>query len=136
MGLTEQAIKVLLHCLGLVGMAGVYLVPARVWSVVVRRRIGPALAASSRAYVVTSIVLVPAVFAIFVGSETIPRVFACLWDMKCTANRAGGLINLAAFGASVLILEVAWALAKALWSRWNKFPPAERVVAPTLGIEK
>jgi hypothetical protein len=55
-----------------------------------------------------SIVLVPAAFAIFVASETLPRVFACLWEMKCTANRAGGLINLATFGASIVILEVAW----------------------------
>ena len=101
--------------LGLMGMAGVYLVPMRLWHVCVLRRIRLPLHKSWRVL----LVLAPAVLAVFVASRTMPRVFACLADGRCTATRAGGLLNLAIFGVSVALVELGWLLAAVLWSRWH-----------------
>jgi hypothetical protein len=118
LGLMEELTLLVLIGLALMGMAGVCLVPMRLWYVVVLRRAGYPLNKSRPAFLIALLVLVPAVLAMFAASQTMPRVFFCLTDMRCGASRAGGLVNLAIFGASVLLMELCWFLAVVLWSRW------------------
>ena len=102
----ETLVAVVAHCLGLLGMAGVWLVPARVFHVVARLRHGThAGTASTVAALLNSLALV---FSFIVASDALPRVFKCLWSGWCTATRGGALLNLALFGLSVLVMELVW----------------------------
>lgn len=96
------------------------LIPMHLWSIAIERRIKYPLDLSRRSYLVVALVLLPILFSIWLGSCTLPKVFLCLLKMQCGANRAGGLINLAVFGVSVLLVEVFWLLAKLLWSKWSE----------------
>ena len=104
----ESAIKILAHIFGLIGMAGVWLVPARVWSLAVRRRVGAPLQRSAAGLVVLTIVSVALVLSMVVAADALPRVLRCLWESRCTATRGGALFELGLFGLSVVVVEVAW----------------------------
>lgn len=119
----DKLIEFVAHALGLLGMAGVALVPMRLWSVVVLRRVKFPLNKTRHGYFVASLVLIPIAGSFIAAYDTMPRVFLCLWDMRCGANRAGGLLNLALFGFSVSVVEMAWLLAKFLWARWYSLSP-------------
>jgi hypothetical protein len=113
-------IAILAHILGLVGMAGVWLVPSRIWQLVVLRRIGGPLPRGRRYAVLVLIVAAALAFSIFVAADSLPRVFRCLWEGWCTATRGGGLLNLAVFGAAVLLVEATWFAASSLLRRWGR----------------
>jgi hypothetical protein len=109
----ELFIKFIAYALGLVAMAGIWLVPARLCSIIallykVRSRIGVRIAAG------TALVLGAIGLSGFIAADSLPRVFRCLWESYCTANRAGGIINLDLFGASVILVEVAWLASRLL----------------------
>ncbi len=114
-----MTIKATAHLLGLIGMAGVWLVPYRLWSVVVERRIGVPLTAQLPSLIAAATVLSSIGLSGFVAMDTLPRVFRCLWDGWCSATRAGGLLNLGMFGTTVLLVEVTWHVSSAFWRRWS-----------------
>lgn len=101
----------------LLGTLGFSLIPMHLWSIAMERKIKCPLNSSRYSYLVVSLVLIPICFSILLGTLTLPMVYICLLEMRCGPNRAGGLINLAIFGVSVLVVEVFWTLAKYLWSR-------------------
>ena len=107
--MTETAIVSLLYILALVGMTGVWLIPTRLWSVVVTRRIGVSLTARPDSLIAATALLIATVFSCFVAAATLPGVLRCLENsMMCSANRAMGLLKLAAFGMSVVVVEGVW----------------------------
>lgn len=107
------------HILGLVGMAGVWLVPSRIWQLLVLRRIGGSLTGGIRSAVVVLVVSAALAFSIFVAADAMPRVFRCLWEGWCTATRGGALLNLALFGVTVLLVEATWLVSGILLHRWR-----------------
>jgi len=111
-------IKAVAHVLGVIGMAGVWLVPARLYSIVVSRGIGSNQERFKRVFAVP--VLCAIAFSGFVAMDSMPRVFRCLWEQWCTATRGGGLFNLALFGASVLLEEAVWFVSRLFLARWNR----------------
>ena len=116
----ETTVKIAAHLLGLVGMAGVWLVPSRLWSVVVLRKIGAPLAVSTRSVLLAVAALLAIAFSMYVALDSLPRVFRCLWEEQCTATRGGGLFNLALYGLTVLLVETTWFVCRSLWSHWSK----------------
>ena len=109
--------------LGATGMAGVALVPAHLWSLVVLRRVRSPLPPGTRGILIAIIAFVPLASAVFVAASTMPRVFGCLSDMRCGPNRAGGLLALAAFGLSVGLAEVIWQIAAGVCGRGQQPNP-------------
>jgi hypothetical protein len=107
------------HLFGLVGMAGVWLVPSRLWHLFVLRRIGTPLQRNSLSAALAITVLVAIACSVYVACGTLPRVFRCLWEGWCTAARGGGLFNLAMFGATVLLVEATWFSCRILSRRWS-----------------
>ena len=101
----ETVVAIVVHLLGLVGMAGVWLVPSRLWQLFVLRSIGIPLKRNSHSVFLAISVSAVIAFSVYVASDTLPRVFRCLWEGWCTAARGGGLFNLALFGATVLLVE-------------------------------
>jgi hypothetical protein len=97
-----------MHGLGLVGMAGVILVPMRIWSLVVKRQVGSALITPGPSVVAALVIAIAIAWSLYMAAETLPVVFRCLYTSRCTANLAGGLLNLALFGFSVSIVEILW----------------------------
>jgi hypothetical protein len=110
-------ITVSLYALGLVGMAGIWLIPARAWSLLALRRVRHPLPYRPLGLLLAIVTFVPIAISLFVASWTIPRVFRCLSDMVCGPNRASGLLSLAAFGACVLLAEVVWQIIALLLAR-------------------
>ena len=110
----------LLCIFGVLGMVGISLIPMHLWSIAIERKIKYPLDLSRRSWFVVTLALLPILFSTLLGSYTLPKVFLCLLEMQCGANRAGGLINLAVFGVSVLAVEIFWLLAKILWSKWYR----------------
>src|SRR5262245_27292496 len=109
--LSIDGFSMLMSALGVLGAAGVALVPFRAWNLAVRRRIGepPSLRPAHLAF--AALPAVALLFAVYVGVDALPKVYRCLLDSsRCSANRAGGMINLATFGFAVAVLEVAWLL--------------------------
>jgi hypothetical protein len=104
----ETLVPTVAHILGLVGMAGIWLVPSRIWQLLVLRKIGRPLSRSRSSIVFALIVSAALALSVYIATDTLPRVFRCLWESRCTSNRAGGLLNLALFGITVLVVEVAW----------------------------
>jgi hypothetical protein len=104
------AIEVTLYALAVVGMAGVWLVPARLWTIVVKRQIGVPLSFQPTALVGAMPVLVTIAFSLWEASVVLPHVLQCLADSTrhCSANRAGGLVALSEFGFTVVIVEASW----------------------------
>ncbi len=118
-GRLEGLLIVAVYLLSAVGMAGVWLVPAHLWSLLVSRRIRHPLPRAPRGILIGLLAGIPLAVSIVIGAFTIPRVFRCLSDplMRCGPNRAGGLLALAAFGFSVLLAEVVWQIAAVLCGR-------------------
>lgn len=108
------------YTLGLVGMAGVCLIPARAWSLISQRRVRYPLPARPLGVLLAIVAFIPIALSVFVASWTIPRVFRCLTDMACGPNRATGLLNLAIFGAMVLVTELVWQITSLLLARVQK----------------
>ena len=119
----ESFLTSVAYTLGAVGMAGVALVPAHLWSLVVLRRVRSPLPRSMRGMLIAIVVFVPLASSIFVAARTMPRVFGCLSDMRCGPNRAGGLLALAAFGSSVVLAEVIWQMAAVVCGRGQQPNP-------------
>ena len=113
----ETTIAIAAHILGLIGMAGVWLVPARLWSVTILRRIGTPLSADPLSVALAFVVLLSIAISAYVALDSLPRVFRCLWEGWCTATRGGALFNLALFGLTVLLVEATWAICRSLLSR-------------------
>jgi len=107
------------HFFGVVGMAGVWLVPSRFWELFVVRRVGLPLNRNARSASLAIMVFTAILFSLFVALETLPRVFRCLWEGWCTSTRGGGLLNLAVFGVTVLMVEATWLACSALARRWH-----------------
>jgi hypothetical protein len=112
-------IKVTAHVLGIVGMAGVWLVPARLYSIIVERGIGSPHTSQFRRIVFAVPVLIAIAFSLFIAIDSIPRVLRCLWEQWCTATQGGGLFNLALFGATVLLVEAVRFVSRAILGRWG-----------------
>src|SRR6266478_4484384 len=104
-------------------MAGVWLIPARAWSIVVRREVGAPLRASVAGAIVGAVLFAAICLSAFIASDTLPRVFRCLWEASCTATRGGALFQLALFGISVLIVESLWFVSRLYWIRSSKRSP-------------
>jgi hypothetical protein len=113
----ETWLPILMHGLGLVGMAGVLLVPMRIWSLVAKRQVAGIPIASGGSVVASFLVAVAIAWSLYMATETMPVVFRCLYTSRCTANLAGGLLNLALFGFSVAIVEVLWLGSRILVAR-------------------
>jgi hypothetical protein len=113
----ETWVPILMHGLGLLGMAGVLLVPMRIWSLIVKRQVAGIPIASGGSIVATFLVAVAIFWSLYMAAETMPVVFRCLYSSRCTSNLAGGLLNLALFGFSVAIVEVLWHGSRILVSR-------------------
>jgi len=94
------------HVLGVAGMAGIWLVPSRLWQMLSTLRRGLRGDLDGWQWVCTLIVLASLGFSVFVGLSALPRVFRCLWEGWCTATRSGALLQLALFGATVIMVEV------------------------------
>lgn len=94
------------HALGLAGMAGVWLVPRRLWQMLSTLRGELRGRFSGWQWVCALAVLAALGFSIHVGLSALPRVFRCLWEGWCTATRGGALLQLALFGATVILAEV------------------------------
>ena len=116
-------ITVSLYVLGVVGMAGIWLVPAHAWSLLVLRRVRHPVPYRPLGILLGIVTFVPIAIALFVASWTIPRVFRCLSDMVCGPNRASGLLSLAMFGACVLLAEVVWQITALLLARVREHAP-------------
>ena len=99
--------------LGLVGMAGTYLVPARIFGLLKRIVLRIGNPASVEDFLLVWNFLLIA-FALAIGMLELPRVFVCLWGETCSASRAGGLLHLAEFGAVVAIVELIWRISCAV----------------------
>lgn len=106
-----------MHGLGLVGMAGVLLVPMRIWSLAAKRQICGIAITSRPTIGATIVVAVALAWSLYLAAETLPVVFRCLYTSRCTANLAGGLLNLALFGFSVAIVEALWHGSRLLLSK-------------------
>lgn len=113
-------IKVTAHALGIVGMAGVWLVPARLYSIIVELGRGSPRTSQSRRIAFAVPVLIAIAFSGSIAMDSMPRVFRCLWEQWCTATRGGGLFNLALFGISVLLVEAVRYVSRALLVRWGR----------------
>ena len=87
--------------LGFIGMAGVWLIPAHVWTLVYQHR-------SPRGLPMLVVLSVVLGVAALVGANTLPVVFRCLGESRCTGTRAGALIFLDIFGVSVVVVECLW----------------------------
>lgn len=116
----ENAVTALVHILGLVGMAGVWLVPYRLCTLLFQRRIGVPLTTHSRHLFLSVVVLLALAFSLFVASDSLPRVFVCLWHGWCTATQGGALFSLALFGLAVLVVETAWLVCSRFAARWSE----------------
>jgi hypothetical protein len=105
----EATIHYLAIALGLVGMAGVWLVPYRGILAVksLSRGHGFSLVASVIALTLVSM-------AAWVAADTLPRVFRCLWERSCTGTRGGGLFQLALFGLAATVVELVWQVLRAI----------------------
>lgn len=113
MSLGDKAFELLLYALALVGMAGVWLIPAHLWAIAVERRIGVPLVFRPSTLVVLITVLTTIALSLWVASDALPRVFQCLADSRhCSANRAGGLLFLSTFGSSVVLVETIWLVSR------------------------
>jgi hypothetical protein len=100
--------------LGLIGFIGVTLLPIRAFKLLRRHAISWRSSVANR---VAFVLLVVATMAVVLyGLPHLARVFACLTDMRCGANRAGGMISLALFGVGYLAFE-AVAFLSGLFSR-------------------
>jgi len=110
-------IIVALYVLGVVGMAGVWLIPAHAWSLLLHRRVRHPLPSRPLGVLLAIVTLIPIALSLLVASWTIPRVFRCLSDMTCGPNRASGLLSLAEFGAAVLVTEIVWQITGLLLAR-------------------
>jgi hypothetical protein len=108
--LEEVAFELALYAFAALGMAGVWFIPARLWTIAVERRIGALpLAFRPLNLLAATAVFITIAFSIWVGSGALPHVFHCLADSRhCSGNRADGLISLSAFGGSVALVEVTW----------------------------
>jgi hypothetical protein len=115
----EEALKIAAHVLGITAMAGVWLVPAHLWTLI--NRGGPVTGRqNSRAGIWILIVLSVALsVAAFLGIIALQRVFGCLYESRCTGSRGGTLITLDVFGISVLLAEILWQGARLHGIRWR-----------------
>lgn len=114
----ETLVAVGAHFFGLVGMAGVWLVPSRLVQLIFHRSTGFPLQRDKRSAALAIAVSLAMAISLFVAVDAMPRVFRCLWEGWCTTTRGGGLLNLALFGVTVLLLEVTWHISSALTRRW------------------
>jgi hypothetical protein len=96
--------------LGLLGLVGVTLLPLRTFQLLRMYTRSWRSSVPSRAALV--LVAVAAVSVALYGLPHLARVLACLTDMRCGANRAGGMISLAFFGAGYLAFEFVAVVAK------------------------
>ena len=108
---------ILMHALGLVGMAGVLLLPMRAWSLVARREVGGKPIAPGAPAIAAVVVSVAIAWSLYMAEETMPVVFGCLYASRCTATLSGGLLNLALFGFSVLVVELCWQVSRLVLAR-------------------
>ena len=98
--------------LGFIGFAGVTLLPLRSFQLI--RKYARGWRSSVWSRVALILVAVAAVGVAAYGAPLLVRLFHCLTDMRCGPNRAGGMINLAMFGAGYLAFEAAVLAAKLL----------------------
>ena len=94
-----------IFALGLLGVLGVTLLPLRTFQLL--RKHGRHWHSSMACRIAVLIVALAATVSILYGLPYLVRVFNCLTDMRCGANRAGGLISFAFFGACYLGFEIA-----------------------------
>jgi hypothetical protein len=110
--------------LTLVGMAGVYLVPRRLFVIVRdfladRRRIS--LGAAWLMFIAS---LAPTLVAIVLGANVLPRSLRCLAGDGCGPSQAGGLLLLAPLGLAVIVMEGAGFAAWLIHRHLPRRPPA------------
>jgi len=97
-----------LYVLAVIGMAGVWLIPARAWSLLWQRRVRHPLPSRPLGFVLAIVAFTPIAMSLFMASWLIPRVLRCLSGLECGPNTAFGLLLLAEFGAMVLVTEIVW----------------------------
>src|SRR5262249_21391466 len=110
-------ITVTLYALGLVGMAGGWLIPAHAWSLVFRRCVRRPLPSRPVGGVLAIVAFLPIVFSLLLAAPTLPRVFRSPSAAVCGPHRATGLLLTARFGAAVLVTEIVWQIAGLLLAR-------------------
>ena len=110
----ENTLIIFTHILGLVGMAGVGIIPVRVWQLLVLRRIGFPLLRNNLSIFLSLLVLTTLALSVYVALHALPRVFLCLWQGLCTATQGGSLFGLALFGITVLVVEITWLVSKTI----------------------
>lgn len=113
----ELAVWLLLHGLALLGMAGVWLLPARVWSILRRGAFAGVMSPTKRDLAAALLCTVSVLLAASAGYGAIPRVLECLAQAHCGPNRASGLFALAFFGAAVAQMEVTKWIAQMVFRR-------------------
>jgi hypothetical protein len=89
-------------------MAGVWLIPAHAWTLAYQHRSVSERHRSSYGLVVLVALSIVLGVAAFVGVNTLPVVFRCLYESRCTGTRAGALIFLDIFGVAVVVVELLW----------------------------
>jgi hypothetical protein len=120
-------IKTAAHVLGVIGMAGVWLIPAHAWTLI--NQGGASVQRQRSTYGVVMLVLLSAVLgvAVFAGAIALPVVFRCLYESRCTGSRGGSLFFLDLFGVCVVLAEVIWQAARLHGIRRNMAATLEEV---------
>ncbi len=113
----ETAIAIFAHVLGLVGMAGIWLVPSRMLAAVAMWKRTAIVPGNTPSVVAACALFLAVAISAYIASDALPRVFRCLWEGWCTATRGGGLLNLAFFGLTVLLVEATWLVCRTVSSR-------------------
>jgi hypothetical protein len=112
------AVPIALFALAALGVAGLILLPMRIWSIVVWRRIGSNELESTSGYIMSAVVIVVIAVALWIGVWLMPSVFLCLISGECTGDRARGvLISLALLGVAVGFVELAWRIGQIVLTR-------------------
>ena len=116
---TPVAFVVLVHILGLIGMAGVQRVPVLAWEIIAARRIGPFPLTRHWPHVALGGAVLCAIgFALFIAIDSLPRVFHCLWiGNACSATKGGALFALSLFGVAIVILELSYRTARGIMAQ-------------------
>jgi hypothetical protein len=115
----EMTVAILGYVLGIAGMAGVWLVPSRIWQLVVLHRVGQPLVRTTLSTAVGLSVAAVLLVAILVAATSLPLVFRCLWGEACGPSRGSGLIRLVFFGVAVVAVELIWQAGAYLQRRSN-----------------
>ena len=108
----DDAFEASVVIMAFVGVLGCSLLPLRASQLVVRGELALRLKGDPFGQILGIIVAGLFLWCCYVGALSLPRVFTCLMGEVCGANRSQGLILLAIFGMSCLVLESALVLAR------------------------